>query len=174
MLRQSSLFPLPPLFHGGELARGRRKCRRPFSAKRPLHLVLKARGPILRLHHQQIQRETRTWAKRFELKLYGLAVNHDHIHLVFRAPSKRSWNAFVRALTGALASRISPKIWALSPFSRVLQWGRDFRQALAYLKKNLQEAIGSLSYEKRKDHYRRFRLRLPNPPPCPAKANESS
>jgi len=45
-MKQYSLFPLPPLVHGGQLASGRRKNSRPLAKNRPIHFVLKTKRPF--------------------------------------------------------------------------------------------------------------------------------
>ena len=154
-MQQQSFFTPPPLVHGGEFALRTRKARRPFDPRRSLHATYKARRPVLYGRRAKIEKDIRAWAARFHVKLYALAVNFDHIHLVLLAPSKRLLNAFQRAFTSRLATLFGQGIWALLPFSRVVSWGRDFRTVLAYVRKNREEAEGKRPYEKRKDWYRR-------------------
>lgn len=156
-MKQLSLLQAPPLFHGGELALGKRKSRRPFDPKRSLHLTLKAERPVLFARRVEIEKEIRRWAARFHVKLYELAVNFDHIHVLLFAPSKRLLNAFHRALSSRLAALLGKGIWALLPFSRVVSWGRAFRVAREYIRRNREEAEGKRPYEKRKDWYRRHK-----------------
>lgn len=123
-MRQIPLFKnTTPLFHGGQLARGKRKTRRPLSTKRPLHLVLKAKEHQLFAHKVFLEGLARRLAASSRAKIYGLAVNHDHIHLVLRFPHVSSYRAFVRAFTGLISRRIKAGLWLLTPFTRVLSWG---------------------------------------------------
>jgi hypothetical protein len=48
--------------------------------------------------------------------------------------------------------------WQFRPFSRVLDWGRDFKGCCNYVLKNKLEAIGFFSYYDRKTSVLRFRL----------------
>jgi REP element-mobilizing transposase RayT len=156
-MKQQSFFSSAPLFHGGEINRGKRKTRRPLCSKRPLHGVLKAKNHNLYTHKSWIESKARALAQKLHLEVYGLAVNFDHVHLVLKLPNRRAYAAFIRALTGLLARKIGVGLWKLLPFTRVLAWGKDFRQALDYLKKNREEAEGSRPYEERKDWYRRYK-----------------
>jgi REP element-mobilizing transposase RayT len=156
-MKQQSFFPKPPLFHGGELGQGKRKTRRPLCSKRPVHIVLKAKSQNLYANKAWIESKTRCLAERFHVKIYSLAVNFDHVHLVLKLPNRRAYAAFMRALTGLLARKIGTGLWKLLPFTRVLAWGRDFRQALHYLRKNREEAAGARLYEKRKNWYGRHK-----------------
>jgi hypothetical protein len=155
-MRQQSLFSSPTLFHGGELSARKRKTRRPLCSKRPLHCVLKAKGNNLYAHNSWIESKVRNLAKRFHVKVYGVAVSFDHVHFVVKFSRRENYIGFIRALTGLLARTLGAGIWKLLPFTRVLAWGKDFRQALAYLKKNRDEAAGVRTYEERKNWYARY------------------
>lgn len=148
------------LFHGGELAKGKRKALRPLHSKRPLHCVLKTKRSILFRNRSWSEREARRVVKKFGLRAYGLAVNHDHIHFVLKIPSRRAYNAFVRALCGILALKFGKGLWALAPFTRIGAWGKDFRELLEYLRKNREEAAGTRAYEPRTDWYAREKKKL--------------
>ncbi|MBC7421426.1 MAG: hypothetical protein H7328_11930, partial [Bdellovibrio sp.] len=39
------------------------------------------------------------------------------------------------------------------PFSRVVNWGRDFKTCVSYLKQNFLEAFGFVKYKPRKNLY---------------------
>ncbi len=43
--------------------------------------------------------------------------------------------------------------WQFRPFSRITNWGRDFKQCTGYLKQNILEAFGFANYKPRKNHY---------------------
>lgn len=156
-MKQRNLFEEQLLFHGGVLAEKKRKTLRPLDSKRALHCVLKARAPILRTRAAWIAHEIRKSATRHHLKTYGLAVNRNHIHLVLKIPHRRGYRAFIRALTARLALAFGKGLWALTPFTRILAWGLDFRRALAYCRQNEEEASGERAYQERTDWYRRHK-----------------
>jgi hypothetical protein len=155
-MQQLSLLPAQPTFHGGALSVRKRKTRRPISTKRALHLVLKATRPVLYGQKFYIEKEVLRLTRRFKLKCYGLAVNHDHIHLNIKVQDRRIYVAFIRSFAGLVAKKIGPELWSLLPFTRVLAWGKDFRRNLAYLKKNRGEVSGKQPYEPRKNWYERY------------------
>jgi hypothetical protein len=46
------------------------------------------------------------------------------------------------------------KLWSKRPFTRIVEWGRDFRGVLEYLTQNTLEALGFIPYQSRKSRYR--------------------
>ncbi len=156
-MHQHSLFPGQfHAFHGGELARGKRKGLRPLARRRPIHLTLKAKRQIY-AERRWIEGEVTRLAKRFHLKTYGIAVAGNHIHFAIEIPGRREYSAFIRALTAQIAKKLGKGLWSLTPFTRVANWGRDFKRLLDYIRKNREEASGERAYVPRKDWYRRFR-----------------
>ncbi len=43
--------------------------------------------------------------------------------------------------------------WEFRPFSRIVNWGKDFKSCVKYLKQNVLEAFGVVVYRPRKDLY---------------------
>jgi hypothetical protein len=70
---------------------------------------------------------------------------------------RKSYAAFIRTYTGLVARKLGKNLWAQSPFTRVLSWGRDFSHVLAYLQQNRREVTREIPYEPRRDWYRRFK-----------------
>ncbi len=151
-----------PRSHGGELARGKRKTARPIDPKQALHVVLrssKARGQHSMLHPKhcdRIHELTVKTAKRLGVRLYRYANVGNHIHLLIRVPSRLVWRRFMRELAGGIALIVTgaKKGDALSPnesgrgfwdhlvFTRIVSFGRDFKNMGRYLIKNLFESAG--------------------------------
>ena len=161
--RKSQQLPLIPAAslgqteHGGDLHKGRRKLRRPFSPDAPIHVVLKshrARGPWSLLHRRNRSRvETliHEQAKRAGVKIYRHANVGSHIHLLIRAHSPQAFRKFMRVLPALIARHVMQakkgltpqgRYWDLIPYSRLIQWGREYRALCAYLAKNRLEACG--------------------------------
>ncbi|MGZ6290217.1 MAG: hypothetical protein ACXWQO_18660 [Bdellovibrionota bacterium] len=151
-MKQHSLFPKPSLSHGGALARGRRKTLRPLARKRPIHLVLKAQRAFS-ADGTLLLKETRRLAEKFGLRLYDRALGNDHLHLVLTIPGRREYNAFIRSLTGLLARKMGQGIWALLPFTRVAQWGKQYKALAKYLEQNRLETAGVMPYQPRRESY---------------------
>jgi REP element-mobilizing transposase RayT len=156
-MKQLSMFPKAILVYGGTLVGSRRKSARPLAEDRPLHVVLKASKAVIYANRRAIYDEIRDKAAHFGLKAYGIAVNHDHVHLVLRIIRKEFYHAFIRALTGVLARRYGKGLWKLVPFSRVASWGKDFKQMIAYCKKNREEAAVLRAFEPRQDWYKNWK-----------------
>jgi REP element-mobilizing transposase RayT len=159
-MQQLALIRAPNLFHGGEIAKGKRKLRRPLARKRPIHLVLKATKKNLYSHRKNIQESSQIIAKKFSVKIYNMAVNHDHVHYILKIADRKSYCAFIRALTSIFARKIGTGLWKILPFTRILAWGKDFRRVQAYLSQNSKEAAGLVPYKQRKNFY----LRQPKMP----------
>ena len=150
---------------GGALLKGNPREARPISTKRPIHLVM--RSSLARGEHsflrpgraRHVQKLVHELARRKGVKIYRFANSGNHLHFVLLARSRESFRAYLRALTGILA-RVTLgvergraraiRFWDARPFTRVLEWGRDFRGACAYLLQNELEAIGFVAYRPRK------------------------
>jgi len=46
--------------------------------------------------------------------------------------------------------------WQFRPFTRILHWGKDFKESCNYLIKNTLEALGFITYVERKNIYRKY------------------
>lgn len=46
--------------------------------------------------------------------------------------------------------------WQQRPFSRIVNWGKDFKTCTAYLRQNVLEALGFIPYSERKNHYAKW------------------
>ena len=151
-MKQIPLFKLDPLFAGGSLTKGKRKTQRPLSTKKPLHLILKSQSKNLLCRRKEILKFIDKYSQRFEIRAYGVSVQKDHIHFAVKIPSRGAYVKFIRTLS-AMLSRIFKVRWRYLPFSRILSWGRDFRNVILYLKKNDEEVFGIRPYEPRKHRY---------------------
>jgi REP element-mobilizing transposase RayT len=121
--------------------RGKRKCARPLSLRAPTHLVLKAWDRTLLFQNKPlIQGQIHKLSRQFGIRVYGLAVQSDHIHGVMKVPSRRLYRAWIRALAGTLARKIPGLKWKFIPFTKILTWGIQFKRALDYLMANQREA----------------------------------
>ena len=158
---------------GGSLLLGKRKSKRPLSTKSPIHLILKSEsGKFFNPRNESLDQLIRYQAKKFNIKIYDLAQNWSHIHLLIRLHSREDYVKFIRALTSIMAARIrrhlgesghrnesnltsrsahmdTEKIFTLRPFTRVVSWGRDFRNALRYHRINILEAFGKIRRAKK-------------------------
>ena len=126
-------------------------------------------------------------AKRYGIKIYQQAICGNHIHLMVR--SKRRWlyRAFIAVVTGLIAQQVMQRqsykvfmsakskefagegvpqqekgqaFWQHRPFSRIVNWGRDYQNCLKYLTRNTLEALGFIAYKQRRDYYASWRISL--------------
>lgn len=142
---------------GGSLLSGKRKNARPLSTKKPIHLVLKSSGSsFFNPGNRKLEKIIRDHAQKYCIKLYDISFNWSHVHLLLQLPTRSSYLAFIRTVTAAVVSFLTKLkgesykgIFDLRPFTRVLSWGRDLRNAFAYFEKNDLEGWG-LSAKKKK------------------------
>lgn len=151
---------------GGSHVRSHLKTKRPLNPKLAIHLVLRAahaRGKssmFHRSHRQRIDNLIIRQAKHFGLKIYKYANVGNHLHLVAQTPSRESFNAFIRTITGLIARIISQRergpakarmsqsntrqtnsFWEGRPFTRQVQVGRDFNTVIRYVEKNILQSL---------------------------------
>ena len=206
---QQLSFIKPQLkFFGGILLNGRRKSTRPLSSKDSIHFVLRsswAMGSdsfLASRNRRSIDLLITRFAKKFGVKIYQRAIQTNHIHLLLKITNRALYKAFIRALSGKIASQVmgqqsfklfkesrllslkskrasegeggdgsvpshgqvkSEGFWQYRPFSRIVNWGRDFKICTLYLKQNILEALGFIPYTARKDNYSRwFNMQMPD------------
>ena len=148
-LSSSLYFKSQPSF-GGELNHKKRKSRRPLDPKKPLHIVLRANcdEPIFLHQDPLINKVMLKWANRFAIKIYESSVNANHLHLLIGFKHRKLYQCFISALAGQIAQLLRMK-WEFRPFTRIIEWGRDFKNACSYVIKNQKEAWGMITYEPR-------------------------
>jgi REP element-mobilizing transposase RayT len=140
---------------GGCLLEGKRKSQRPLSTKHPIHLVLQSDhkglfSPTNLSLHELIRKQ----AKKFGIKIYDLALNWNHIHCVIKINSRDDYKRFIRSLTSILTAKIKAarkdieEVFTLRSFTRIISWGRDFKNVLNYQVLNQLEAMGFISRKK--------------------------
>ncbi len=137
--------------HGDSLLSGKRKGRRALSTKHAIHLVLKSdlKG-VFNPENQRLEQLIRKTAENFHIRIYSTALNWSHIHCVMKIKDRKSYNAFIRVLTSTLAIKIrkhknfTGKVFTVRPFTRILSWGRDFKNVVSYLVLNQLESLGLL------------------------------
>jgi REP element-mobilizing transposase RayT len=188
--QQLKFFKNTQRFFGGRLLYGKRKSQRPLSTKDALHFVMRslwAKGPysFLQPHNRkEIERLLMCMSKKYGVKIYRQSIQSNHIHLVIRISKRDLYKAFVRVLSGKIASHVmgsmsfkeflkvwqrgdgfkSPnephgneqQFWQFRPFTRVLAWGRDFKTCCGYVLQNTAEALGFQAYKERKNYYAKW------------------
>lgn len=145
---------------GGGLLRNKRRSRRPFNCRLPLHIVFKSQYVVavggFRSSERLIKELLFKYANRFTIKIYDSAVCSNHIHLVVKARHKIELQNFLRCFSGQVAFSLkNPEIasqshpfWAGRPYTKVLAWGRQFDRVLNYVERNQLESKGWIEYKR--------------------------
>ena len=126
-----------------------------------LHVTLKTTQTVFvsKVSRRLVDRLLVGYSKYFKVKVYHRAVLGNHIHLSLKPHSRESLAGFLRVLTGQLAARLKLKtgsFWLTRPWSRVLQWGKDFHTAQKYVALNYLESIGKVIRSKNKSNLKVF------------------
>jgi REP element-mobilizing transposase RayT len=149
---------------GGSTLKGNAREQRPISVKRPMHVVM--RSSLATNEHsflkpqraRRIETLVRRIGKAKGVKVYRYANAGNHLHLVVLPRSRESFHAFTRAISGVIARLTlgvergraqGKKFWDAKPFTRILEWGRDFKTTVSYVLQNKLEALGFIPYQKR-------------------------
>jgi REP element-mobilizing transposase RayT len=162
--KQLSLLPkefmLKDTSFGGDLLVGKRKAARPITAKNPIHMVLKstkAKGNLSFMNHRKkLDEVLRRVSNKWGITLMKHEWNWDHLHSIIRVPNRTIYNNWMRELTAALVHALSIKtgtklssFFDHRPFTRIIQWGKDLKNALDYLELNQMEIFGCRPFKKK-------------------------
>jgi len=155
---------------GGRLLCGKRKSARPLSTKKPIHLILKCSGKsVFNPSNRKLENLIRNQANKYGIKVYEVALNWTHIHLLIKLPSRDAYVAFIRTVTSLIVSFVSKSksfiskangvnlktkaldlksIFDLRPYTKILSWGKQFQRVVEYVELNTLEALGLIMREK--------------------------
>lgn len=154
--RQTSFLKPHSLEHGSFLCQGRRKCARPLDPRRPLHLVMRAtqaRGPwsmLTRSNRGRIEDALTRLKRKYGIRVDRFANVGNHLHLVVRFKRREDFRSFLREFSGRISqlitrarkgSGLNARFWDELAYTRVLEWGRDYQRAKAYVVRNVLEAL---------------------------------
>lgn len=142
--------------HGGGIRKGKRKLFRPFDRGKSLHVTLRssrARGAWSFLKHQnqrKINKAVYSCASRFQIKIYEFANAGNHLHILLKAPSRSDLGRFLKTLAGLIPRLVTDarkgkpigKFWDDLAYSKLIAWGRQFKNTSDYVLKNTLEAFG--------------------------------
>jgi REP element-mobilizing transposase RayT len=138
---------------GGQLLERKRKSKRPLSTKSAIHLVIKsekAKGNLSFVNHQSaIVKAISTISKKWNITVYDNAVNFNHVHFVIRINSESDYRSWIRVLTAEIVRLIAAKtgtniyqFFTLRPWTRIVNWGPDYKNVMEYLILNKMEVVG--------------------------------
>lgn len=150
---------LQPTGYGGSLQKKRqgRAHARPLSTSDTMHLVLRSTQAVGKQsfrtprNFQKIEKLLHKFAQKYGIKVLDYANNHNHLHIHLKLTNHHQYRAFIRALTGAIAtfvtksSRLNPmkrKFWDRRPYTDIAKGLRYFRNLRNYIKINQLEGEG--------------------------------
>ncbi len=90
-------------------------------------------------------------AEHFGVRIYRFSNVGNHLHILVLPGSRKGFQNFLRAITGAIAflvtgtrkgRELQHRFWDLLAFTRVVSWGREFGIVVNYFAKNLLEGLG--------------------------------
>ena len=142
--------------HGGDIRAGKRKLARPFDPAKALHLVLhsnKAKGEwsfLKRRNENKISRLIYTFAAKYQITVYKYGNAGNHLHLLLRARSLKGFQRFLRTITGLIARHVmgakrgkaKGRFWNGLAYTKLISWGRHFKNTMNYVWKNALEGWG--------------------------------
>lgn len=153
-LKQLSFFGAPAKSHGGPLRTGKRKSARPIATRRPMHVIVRsqrARGKWCFLRSgRAVETALSRTAKRFHVRIYRFQNVGNHLHLAVQVSRREDFQNFLRVFLQAVAFSVAGarkgnpigRFWDGLACSRVVEWGRDWRNLMNYFEKNRFEALG--------------------------------
>ncbi len=156
-----------PKHFGGSFLKGNAKTPRPLSTKHSLHLVLKSEqamgknSMLQKRNVEAIDRILRKQAEKCGVRIYHLVNVGNHIHLVIRITRFHLYRKYIRSVTGLIARHVTQKqrgtatvavkpsssanrkkkFWVARPFTRLINWGKDFKRVSQYMNKNHRQAL---------------------------------
>lgn len=96
--------------HGGDPSIGKRRTRRPFTTKVPLHVTLRSefayRDRSLMKHQNMINKLIHRAARKFRISIYEKAICGNHLHLLVRGKTRFEMQNFFRVVAGHTAQNI--------------------------------------------------------------------
>lgn len=159
-------------FGGTLLTRAKNRTFRPLSQKTPLHLVLRSSisgqtpGWSLKLpqNAKYIERTIRLNAERFGVRIQEFSNNGNHLHLLLRITNRTLYKRFIKAVTGAIALKITGsnrlerltkgkrrdgkfRFWDFRPFSRIVVGWKGYIIARDYVVMNALESLQIIPYQ---------------------------
>ncbi len=108
--------------------------------------------------HLLLRITNRTLYKAFIKAIAGQIASHTMGQQSFKvfksARAKKAAGDGSKAAVEAKSIHQTPEgFWQFRPFSRITNWGRDFKHCIGYLKLNILEAFGFVNYKPRKNYY---------------------
>jgi hypothetical protein len=156
--------------HGGIYSTGKRKSKRPFDSKKPIHLVVRSSRAVGSRsfwhpnNKSKVDSIVHKFAAQNGIKIFDYSNNGNHLHISLKAPDRRAFQKYLRTAAGLIPRLITKakkgeprgKFWDALAFTRVADWGRSFNNLRAYIYRNVLEAAGIIPYDR--NTYKLIRL----------------
>ncbi len=133
----------------------KRKVARVVSTKQFMHIVMKARFPVLRQNHEFIKTIIKKEQIHWGIKIKNIAIQPDHIHLCVKVSSRIVFFNFMRVVAGVIGKKLLRRIntnqkvfvrkgiykqfktfWKQRVWTRIVHFGKDLRGVLLYIAQN--------------------------------------
>lgn len=115
----------------------KRKVARTISLRGANHITLKANAFILRKNHRVIKQLIHTTQIRYGMKLQAVAIMGNHVHLLAKVRSRKSFADALRFLASRIALSLgNGKLWNIRAWSRPVVYQRDLRHVTNYVVAN--------------------------------------
>ncbi len=145
---------------GGILFRkARYRTHRPLCTKRSIHLVLRSSQAIGTRSFQnsenwkRIEKLCFEFAARHRVQIQHYANGGNHLHLVIKLKRKLAYSSFIRALTGAIALKITganrnnpnkTRFWDFRPFTTLVERTKTYSIKKDYVTLNFLESLRAI------------------------------
>lgn len=159
---QQTLLKKHKTEYGGDLLKTRagRKHGRPLSTKSTMHLVLRStRATGAKSFHRfrkPVIEILNNFASKYGVKIVTFANAGNHLHLQLKLSNRYAYNKFIRAVTSAIAMKVSgrnrwtvdaestkpTKFWDRRPFSRIVESFKAYLNLKDYIRINRLEGEG--------------------------------
>ncbi len=125
---------------------------RDYQKSKPLHVVLKTAHSyfVNGRRKRAVENILTLQAVKFGVRIYHGVVHRNHIHLLVLTSEKEALSSFLRVVLGMISKLFRRKLgleslvkfWLVRPFSRIVHWGRDYKQTVRYFAINKLENLG--------------------------------
>lgn len=108
---------------------------------------------------RQIEKIIHEQSSKKYVQIRQYSNNGNHLHLLVQARDRELFKQFLMAIAGRIAQTVtgstkgspqSKKFWDHIPFTRIVEWGRDLKNATDYVVQNFLEAMGWIAYQPRR------------------------
>ena len=144
---------------GGSLSKNKRKSKRPLNVKRPIHIVFRSTKAIHKfsLFHPNnkanINALVYDLSLKYKIRIYNFVNSGNHLHLLIHSKDKLNLQNYFRELASKIALFIysgKGKFWTSIVYTKLLSWGKQFKNVDHYLIQNELEVLKAIPYQSRR------------------------